>query len=177
VTNESKCELQELAIDAALGDPQAQHNLGVEFHRGSNIPRDYGKAATMWQLSSNAGIVESYNNLGYLIYYGKGVDQNYAEGLRLWRIAAEKGFAESQVHLGYAYSDGKYLERDYIEAYAWAKTGKHFAMQMEDTESGKAVEKMAEELLSDLSSRLDETAMKETEKKATEYVAKYNPKT
>ena len=28
-TSDSKCNLQELAIDAALGDPDAQHNLAV----------------------------------------------------------------------------------------------------------------------------------------------------
>ena len=174
--NEIKCNLQELAIDAALGDPEAQHNLGVEFHRGDNIPLDYSKAATMWRQSSTAGVIESYNNLGHLIYHGRGVKQDYAEGLRLWRIAAEKGFAESQVHLGQAYSDGNYLKRDYIEAYAWTKTGKHFARQMEDTNLGKAIEEMADEHLRGLSSKLTEAGRREAERKAAEYIAKFGRK-
>jgi hypothetical protein len=173
---EIKCKLQELAIDAALGDPEAQHNLGVEFHRGDNIPRDYTNAATMWRQSSAAGVIESYNNLGHLIYHGRGVKQDYAEGVRLWRIAAEKGFAESQVHIGQAYSDGKYLKRDYIEAYAWAKAGKHFAAQMEDNELGKAVEELADEHLSTVSSKLTETDKKAAERRAAEYIVKYRPK-
>lgn len=176
LSNESECKLQDLAIDAALGDPEAQYNLGVEFHRGDNIPRDYSKAATMWRLSSKAGVIESNNNLGYLTYYGKGVKQDYAEGLRLWRIAAEKGFAESQIHVGYAYSDGKYFKQDYLEAYAWAKTGKHYAQQMGDADLGKAVAEMADKLLDDARKRLTQTQIKEADRKAAEYIAKYGPK-
>ena len=175
-TTDSKCFLQDLAIDAALGDPVAQHNLGVEFHRGVNVERDYSKAATMWRLSSSAGVIESYNNLGHLTYNGKGVKQDFAEGLRLWRIAAEKGFAESQVHIGYAYSDGKHLKQDHIEAYAWAKVGKHCAPQMGGAHVGKAVLGMAEKLLEDAGRRLTEGQMREAERKGSEYIARYGRK-
>src|ERR1051325_2785085 len=85
---ESKCKLQELAIHAALGDADAQYDLGVEFHRGVDIAQDYSKAAVMWRLASNGGVIPAFNNLGYLTYYGKGVKQDYAEGVRLWRVAA-----------------------------------------------------------------------------------------
>lgn len=60
--------MQELAINAALGDVKAQYNLGVIFFR----KEDYSKAAVMWRLSSNAGHISSFN-LGYLTYYGKDV--------------------------------------------------------------------------------------------------------
>jgi len=174
--SESKCKLQELAIDAALGDAEAQHNLGVEFHRGVSIPQDFSKAAAMWRLSSNGGVVESSNNLAYLTYYGKGVKQNYAEGLRLWRLAAEKGFAESQVHLGDAYSDGGYLKQDYVEAYAWAKTGKYNAERMEDTELGKKIVEMADNVLTAVGKRLSKVKLTEAENKSAEYVSKYHSK-
>lgn len=172
----ASCKIQELAIDAALGDPQAQHNLGVEFHRGVEIAQDFGKAATMWRRSSEGGIVESFNNLGYLAYYGKGIQQDYSEGIRLWRTAAEKGFPESQVHIAEAYSDGRYLKRDYPEAYAWAKTGKHYARQMEDAELGKSIQEMADNLLADISKLLSKPQLTEAEKKTNEYIAKFGPK-
>ena len=174
--NERNCKLQDLAIDATLGDPFAQHNLGVAFHRGEGIPRDYGKAATMWRQSSSAGVLESYNNLGHLTYYGRGVKQDYTEGLRLWRRAAEKGFAESQVHMGHAYSDGKYLKQDHVEAYAWAKAGKHYAAKIEDAELGKEIEDMADKLLDELQRRLTEAQKKEADRRASEYIAKFGPK-
>src|SRR3712207_248583 len=56
-----KCELQELAIDAALGERGAQYDLGVEFYRGESVPRDYAKAAMMWRMASDAGSVEAAN--------------------------------------------------------------------------------------------------------------------
>jgi hypothetical protein len=174
--SESKCKLQELAIDAALGDADAQHNLGVEFHRGVNIPQDFSKAAVMWRLASSAGVVESSNNLGYLTYYGKGVKQDHAEGVRLWRIAAEKGFAESQVHLGDAYSDGGYLKQDYVEAYAWAKTGRHYGERMEDPELGKSIVEMADKVLADVTKRLSKPQLTEAENKSAEYISKYHSK-
>ena len=176
VPTESKCQIQELAINAALGDAEAQYDLGVEFHRGVNLTRDYSKAAAMWRLAGNGGIVAAFNNLGHLTYYGRGVKQDYAEGVRLWRIAAEKGFAESQVHLGDAFSDGRYLKRDYIEAYAWAKAGQHFAPQIADAELAKGIIEMAEKRLADARAKLSATQVAEAEKRAAEYIAKYGAK-
>ena len=176
VPNESKCQLQELAINAALGDAEAQYDLGVEFHRGVNLTQDYNRAAAMWRLAGNGGIVAAFNNLGHLTYYGRGVKQDYAEGVRLWRIAAEKGLAESQVHLGTAYMDGRYLKRDYVEAYAWAKAGQHFAPQNADAELAKGIIEMAEKRLADARANLSATQVAEAEKRAAEYIAKYGPK-
>jgi TPR repeat protein len=173
---ESKCKLQELAIHAALGDADAQYDLGVEFHRGVDIAQDYSKAAVMWRLASNGGVIPAFNNLGYLTYYGKGVKQDYAEGVRLWRVAAEKGFAEAQVHLADAYSDGRYLKQDYVESYAWSLTGKHFGAQIEDTELGKRIIEMAENRLADARKRLSESQVAEAEKRAAEYITKFAPK-
>jgi TPR repeat protein len=167
------CRLQELAIDAALGKSEAQYDLGVEFYTGANIPQDFSKAAVMWRLvTESAGFERAFNNLGYLTYYGKGVKQDYSEGIRLWRIAAENGYPESQIHLATAYSDNRHLKVDYVEAYAWAKTGKHFAEQMKDTE----IIKMAERRLIEVRKGLSSSQLPQAEKKATEYIAKFVPK-
>lgn len=174
--SESKCQVQELAISAALGDAEAQYDLGVEFHRGVSLARDYGKAAVMWRLAGNGGIVPAFNNLGHLTYYGRGVKQDYAEGVRLWRIAAEKGFAESQVHLGDAYSDGRYLKRDYVEAYAWAKAGQHYATQIVGGELSKRILEMAEKRIAYARTMLSAAQVAEAEKRAAEYIGKYGPK-
>ena len=171
-TKESKCKLQDLAVAAALGDPEAQHDLGVEFHRGVDVTQDFSRAATMWRLSSSAGIIPSHNNLGHLTYYGRGVKQDFAEGLRLWRIAAEKGFAESQYHIGHAYSDGKHLKQDHIEAYAWLTSAKHYAAKERDA----AVLEMVEKRLTLVREWLTRDQVAEGEKRAVEYIAMYGPK-
>jgi TPR repeat protein len=167
--NVTNCELQELAISAALGDVIAQHDLGVSFFR----KEDYSKAAVMWRLASSGGDLSSFNNLGYLTYYGKGAKADHAEGVRLWRVAAEKGFAESQIHLAYAYLDGRHLKQDFLEAYAWAKAGRHFAAQTKDKELRKSLLQMAEQSLTRSRNNLSEAHIAEAEKKAAEYVTKF----
>jgi TPR repeat protein len=173
----SRCSLQEMAIDAALGNATAQYNLGVEFYRGEAVPRDYSKAAAMWRRAGEGGITAAFNNLGYLTYNGYGVKQDYAEGVRLWRVAAEKGLAESQVHLGEAYADGKYLRRDYIEAYAWAEAGRYNAeqdigMNIEPDISRKILE-MAKKFLSATRRNLTNAQLAQAETKAKEYIGKF----
>ena len=172
-----KCSLQQLAIDAALGDIDAQFNLGVAFYRGEDVSRDYGKAAKMWRIALDAGRVVAANNLGYLKYYGlPGVEQDYSEGIRLWRFAAVRGIAESQVHMGEVYSDGKFLKPDFIEAYAWAKAGKHYAAKMTEQELGAKIENSADEVLAGIRQKLTVKQLAIAEKKATEYIGRYAPR-
>jgi TPR repeat protein len=172
VATKPVCELQDLAIDAALGDPEAQYNLGVEFHRGKAITQDFSKAAKMWRLACEAGIIEAYNNLGYLNYNGKGIKQDYAEGVRLWRKAAEQGFVESQVHLGFAYTDKKHLQVDYAEAYAWGKTAIYYATQIKDEEMLQRARRLVRQSTEELSG----IEKSQADKKASEYIKKYGPK-
>jgi len=176
-----KCVLQQLAIDAAIGDPVAQYNLGVEFFRGADVPQDFAKAAILWRKASDAGDIGAANNLGFLKYYGRpGVEQDYSEGIRLWRLAAERGHAESQVHMGQAYSDGRFLKSDFIEAYAWAKTGKHYSSKLYDTfDNPKIVELVArdaEKVLAEVSPKLSNVERAAADKKAAEYIRKFPPK-
>ena len=174
--NAPRCELQQLAINAALGDAGAQYDLGVEFFRGVDVPQDFAKSAALWRMASKAGVLSSFNNLGYLTYYGKGVKEDHAEGLRLWRVAAEKGFAESQVHIAEAYSDGRFLKQDFVEAYAWAKAGKHFAARITDAELAESIGKMAQTTMTDARRKLSATQFDVAEKKAAEYIARYKPR-
>ena len=173
--NPNKCTVQDLAIDAALGNHDAQYDLGVFFFRGEDIPQDFSKAAIMWRLAANAGMVEAHNNLGFLTYYGKGVKQDYAEGIRLWRQAAEAGFAESQVHLAEANKDERYLIKDLVEAYAWAKAGKHFA-EMTQSKLGSRIAENADQVLIDVRAKLSPVQLNEAEKRAATYISKYPPK-
>lgn len=179
-TKPGECDLQRLAIDAALGEVGAQYNLGVEFFRGSCVPKDYAKAANLWRKASDAGHTGASNNLGFLKYNGRpGVDRDYAEGIRRWRFAAERGFTESQVHLAEAYFDGKFLPTDLIEAYAWAKAGKHNASRsgegFDKPDFGEELAKMADDVLADVGRRLTVDERAKAEKKAAEYIRKFAP--
>jgi len=174
----AKCELQQMAIDAALGDTGAQYNLAVEFYRGKRVPQDYKKAATLWQLASEAGEPHASNNLGFLKYYGRpGVERDYETGVRLFRLAAERGHAESQVHLAEAYSDSKFLPPDFVEAYAWAKAAMVNAPKMEgldnDATVNDAVFKMGMKLVNEMRRKLTTAQVNEAEQRAADYVKKY----
>jgi TPR repeat protein len=170
-----KCDLQALAIEAALGDPAAQYNLAVEFHRGEKVPQDLASAAVLWRMATKAGNVGAFNNLGHLTYYGRGIKQDYAEGVRLWRVAAMKGFAESQVHLASAYTDGKFLRKNAIEAYAWASAGKHNAALLSDPEMQKAIGEMAEDALNQATASLTKVQLAAAKQKAALYIRQYPP--
>lgn len=172
-----ECELQELAIAAALGEAEAQHDLGVAFHQGTYLPRDLAKAAAMWRKAADNGIVMALNNLGHLTYYGRGIKQDHAEGVRLWRLAAEKGVAESQIHLSFAYSDGRYLPRDYVEAYAWAKSGRLLAEEIVGDDLRRKTIDMADKKVAELRRNLvTQSQLVEAERKAAEYIAKFAQK-
>lgn len=169
-----KCELQELAIAAALGDAEAQHDLGVVFHRGEDLPRDLAKAAAMWRMAADRGSIAALNNLGHLTYYGRGIKQDHAEGVRLWRLAAEKRHAESQIHLSIAYTDGKYLPRDYVEAYAWAKSGRLLTEEIVGDDLRLKTFEMAEKQVAATRRNLvTQSQLAEAERKAAEYIAKF----
>lgn len=167
------CEIQDLAIEAALGDADAQYNLAVEFHKGEAIPQDLAKAAELWRMAVKGGVVSAYNNLGHLTYYGRGIKRNFAEGIRLWRVAATNGHAESQVHLAYAYSDGKFLKKDYVESYAWALVGQYSARLDDDLDMRKSVGAMASEVLENYN-KLTVFQKARAERKAKRYISLYS---
>lgn len=169
------CELQQLAIEAALGNSTAQYNLAVEFFRGEKVPEDLAKSEVLWRMATKAGNIAAFNNLGYLTYYGKGTKQDYAEGVRLWRVAAMKGFAESQVHLGSAYWDGRYLRKDPVEAYAWVAAGKHNAAKLSEAELGKSIGDMADENLKEIEAGLTKAQLTAGKRKAAVYIKQYPP--
>jgi TPR repeat protein len=106
--NDSPANSQNLPTATALADAIAQFDLGVAYFKDKN----YSKAAKMWKIATNAGILEAYNNLGYLTYYGMGVKEDHMEGFGLWRIAAENGYSESQRLMAEAYSYGIYPKKD-----------------------------------------------------------------
>jgi len=117
---DTACPVEQLAIDAALGDRQAQYNLAVEFWRGESVARDLSKSAVLWRLASEQGDVDAASNLGFLLFNGQGVERDQQEAIRLWTRAASGGQPEAHLHLSRAYSSGDALAADEVEAYARA---------------------------------------------------------
>ncbi len=171
------CEVQQLAINAALGDSAAQYNLAVHFYSGNGVPKDWAKSAILWGHAVKAGNIPAHNNLGYLNYYGgNGYIAKPAEGIRLWRIAAAKGFPESQVHLGVAYYDGIVLPVNLVEAWAWLETGKVTSARLETEQLAEDIRSMAVDNLGDVIKRMTPAQIAAGKARAKIYIARYSPK-
>ena len=169
------CDLQETAIGAALGDPEAQYNLGVDFFRGECVPKDLSRSAIMWRKAAASGNVSAHNNLGWLTFHGNGVPQDESEGLRLWRFAAERGHAESQSHLAWAYLKGRGVKRDLIVAYAWAHTSLASSRIKPEFGGGPEVDSMTRDTLKEIRAALPSDQHATAEARSREFISKYTP--
>jgi TPR repeat protein len=145
--------VESIAIDAALGDPNAIYNLAVEFYTGRRVSRDYGKSAVLWERAASLGVVSARNNLGFLLYYGKGVRADQPRAVALWRDAAGKGHDEARLHLGVAISDGKGTKRDQVLGAGWLICAVRTAAALNHA----AVLANARTLRDDLLARMDKT--------------------
>ena len=112
--------LANLAISAALDDPDALYNLGVEFYTGKRVKKDFSKSAQLWEKAAGLGVTSAKNNFGYLLYWGKGTKQDRVRAVALWRGAAHEGHDEAQRQLGSAIFDGLGAKQDRIVGTAWS---------------------------------------------------------
>ena len=76
---------------AELGDPLAQHDLGVLYFRGQGVPVDYAEAARWERLAAKQGHVAAETSLGYFYETGKGVPLNYVEAYVWYSRASAAG--------------------------------------------------------------------------------------
>ena len=80
----------------ALGDSDAQFNLGLEYVNGNGIPQDYIKAAECFQKAAVQGNNIAQSNLGAMYYKGLGISQNYSKAAEWFQKAAMLGNAAAQ---------------------------------------------------------------------------------
>ncbi len=109
--------------DAKKGDPVAQFNLGVMYHKGKEIARDLQAALKWYGLAAAQGWPGAEANLGNMYYNGQGVRQDRVEALRLFRSAANKGDGLANAKLAFMYYNGEegVLPRDFKKAVEWMR--------------------------------------------------------
>jgi TPR repeat protein len=83
--------LEDTRLLAELGDPAAQHNMGVMHESGEGVPQDDKEAVRWYRLSAAQGAAYAQTNLGLMYGEGRGVDKDYQEAIRWFRLAAEEG--------------------------------------------------------------------------------------
>ena len=108
-----------LEKDAAAGNVKAQATLGLCFHGGYGVKRDFAKAAEWYQKAAKAGHAGAQNNLGQLYEYGMGAAVDRAKAHELYQQAAQQNLADAQFNLGLEYAQGSNVPQDWQEARRW----------------------------------------------------------
>jgi len=111
--------VKSILAEAERGDAKSQNSLGVIYHDGEEVPKDYAEAAKWFHKSAEQGVAIAQNNLGVMYYKGEGVPKDYTEAVKWYRKAAEQGFPMAQNNLGWMYYKGDGVPLNYVEAYMW----------------------------------------------------------
>ena len=108
-----------LSKEARMGDPVAQHNLGVMYVTGEGRRQDLGRALNLFRSAAAQGDAASMHSLGLMYERGEGIGRDMKEALVWYRKAADKGFAAAQNNLGAKYFKGEGINKDYAQAAKW----------------------------------------------------------
>jgi TPR repeat protein len=105
--------------EAAKGNPQAAHRLGVEFQDGKPgvAPRDYAKAHKYHLQAALAGNALSMFDLGSMYEMGLGTERNLVEAARWYGLSARYGLAQGQYNYATMLERGDGVPADQVEAY------------------------------------------------------------
>ncbi len=105
-----------LELGVKQGNAEAALNLGKMAEAGRGVPQDYKRAAKLYQIAADAGIVQAQAALGNLYANGEGVPQDNKKAVLWLTKAAEDGYVEAQRKLAQVYT---YQNPDPSQAYAW----------------------------------------------------------
>ena len=96
--------------------------LGIRYAFGNGVPKDYAKAAELFQKAANQGLPDAQYNLGALYERGLGVPKDAVRAVTWYRFAANQNHAAAELSLGLAYANGAGVTRDYKEAARWFRS-------------------------------------------------------
>jgi uncharacterized protein len=97
-------KLEKLAVEE---NAEAIYHLGMAYHTGSQVDRDYEKALSYFEESARLGDPLGAYKLG-CYYDGQGegqVDRNVEKALKYKLIAAKAGYAQAQQDVARIYAD------------------------------------------------------------------------
>lgn len=102
------------------GSIDAKGMLGSLYLVGvGSLNKDFSKAWSLLQESSQGGNDEATFLLGYCHMMGYGTPKNTEKALTIWKSLAQNGHVKSQANLGACYRDGNIVVKDEIEACKW----------------------------------------------------------
>ena len=88
-----------IRMNADLGSPDAQFNLGVCYETGNGIGKDIAEAVKWYGKAAELDHAGAQYRLGLCYEEGKGVEKDLMEAIRWYRNAAERGNIEAKKKL------------------------------------------------------------------------------
>jgi hypothetical protein len=108
---------------ASNGHLHAQHNLGIFYYHGNEIPKNNSKAFNWFLKAANQGFLISQYHLGFMYQKGEGVSQSLSMALRWYHKSAEQGYTPSYNQIGGIYNTGPKSIQNYDLALQWYRKG------------------------------------------------------
>lgn len=115
----TKENIADLIIKAESGDPDAQNSLGVAYHNGDGVERNYQKAREWYLKAAKQDQKYALNNLAIIYKYALGVDKDLQEAFKYFLRAAELGQLNAIESVAIAYDYGYGTPTDYKKAVEW----------------------------------------------------------
>jgi uncharacterized protein len=109
----------ELNKEAQAGNAKAQHELGIRYLTGKDMPADTVKGAYWIKKAADQKLTAAQYNFGILLINGWGLDWNPYEAFKQFYYAAMDGMPQAEFVLGLLYTDNLIIKRDMPEAYKW----------------------------------------------------------
>ena len=110
-----------LTQEANSGNVQAQHELGLRYLSGRDVPADTVKGAYWIKKAADQKFPPAEYNYGILLINGWGVEWNPYEAFKSFYLAASKDMGAAEYVIGIFYTDDLLIKRDMTEAYKWVK--------------------------------------------------------
>jgi TPR repeat protein len=111
----------ELNKEARAGNAKAQHELGIRYLIGKDMPADTMKGAYWIKKAADQNLTAAQYNYGILLINGWGTDWNPFEAFKLFYYAAMDGMPQAEYVIGLLYTDNLIIKRDMAEAYKWVQ--------------------------------------------------------
>ncbi len=111
----------ELNTEAQAGNAKAQHELGIRYLTGKDMPADTVKGAYWIKKAADQNLTAAQYNYGILLINGWGTDWNPFEAFKQFYYAAMDKMPQAEYVLGLLYTDNLIIKRDMSEAYKWVQ--------------------------------------------------------
>lgn len=98
------------------GSSLAIYRLGLIYHNGTGVDRDYIKAMELFTTAAKHGEDIAMLAMATMYYDGLGVDKDYDKAFQWYQQAGQKGNSKAMLNLGIMYSNGEGVSKDYTKA-------------------------------------------------------------